>query len=157
MVRLKKYYAEIVGSFLCLICGMLSGQLVQGDDFSWYLALKQPFFNPPAWIFGPVWTVLYLMIGFVAGRLWKMRREYGVVFVIFLIHFSLNLAWSPLFFYFHSIGLALIDLFFLWLLLLMCMIALHRHKTIFFLLIPYYLWVTFALILNGAFYQLNVV
>ena len=155
MSILKKYQPEMLGALLCLSLGILSGYGVQAGDSSWYLSLNKPIFNPPAWIFGPVWTTLYIMMGIAVGKLCKQKHKYLVI--LFTIQFIFNLLWSPLFFYFERIDLALVDICALWVSLMMLIIGVRNQKTIFLLLLPYALWVSFALFLNFTLYQINSV
>ena len=152
----KKYQPEITGSLLCLLLGLLSGYSVNASDPLWYIHLNKPSFNPPAWIFGPAWTVLYLMMGAALGRLWKEKTNNKMLIVLFIIQFIFNLAWSPLFFYFHRIDWALADIGALWLSLLIFMIAARHHRSVFLLCLPYLLWVSFAAFLNFSIYTMNI-
>lgn len=152
----KKYQAEIVGSLLCLLLGLLSGYSVNASDPFWYVNLNKPSFNPPAWIFGPAWTVLYLMMGAALGKLWKDKANNKLLITLFIIQFIFNLAWSPLFFYFHRIDWALADIDALWLSLFIFMIAARHHRSVFLLCLPYLLWVSFATFLNFSIYTMNI-
>lgn len=157
MSTFKKYQPETLGALLCLSLGILSGYGVQAGDSSWYLSLHKPIFNPPAWIFGPVWTILYIMMGIAVGKLWKQKNQHKYLVILFTIQFIFNLLWSPLFFYFERIDLALVDICALWVSLMMLIISVRNQKTIFLLLLPYTLWVSFALFLNFTLYQMNSV
>jgi tryptophan-rich sensory protein len=154
---LKKYQPEIIASLICLILGMLSGYGTTSADYIWYASLKKPAFNPPNWVFAPVWTVLYIMMGIAAGKIWynwKKKADTASI-VLFVLQFIFNLAWTPIFFYYHSIGWALVDICLLWLSLLALVIINRRYKVIFRLLLVYAIWVSFALGLNFTIYQLN--
>lgn len=153
--KIKKFYPEIIGSFICLTLGFLSGYSVKVSDSIWYANLSKPVFNPPSWIFGPVWMVLYLMMGFAVGMLWKNRIKNERLILIFAAQFILNLLWSPIFFYYQSIGGAFLDICALWVSLVVFMFAVRKQRTILLLFFPYFLWVTFALILNFSIYQMN--
>lgn len=157
MSKIEKYYPEIVGSVVCLTLGMLSGYVSHASDSLWYAELSKPFFNPPAWIFAPVWAVLYLMIGIVFGMLWKDRVKNQKLILLFIAQLIFNLAWSPLFFYYHRIGWALLDLWALWDLLgiFMAGIVARNQRSILFLIVPYFLWVGFAFALNMSIYFMN--
>ncbi|MCX5923936.1 MAG: tryptophan-rich sensory protein [Candidatus Dependentiae bacterium] len=152
---LKSYKAEIIASILCLLGGMLSGYIADAGDSSWYVSLDKPTFNPPSWIFGPVWTVLYVMMGWGLGIIWKNRFEYKTLLIWFGIEYFFNVSWAPLFFYFHRIDLALLDLFLMWCSLLICMILAWRLRAVFMLLLPYMMWTSFAFVLNFNIYILN--
>ena len=70
---IKEQKFEIIGSILCIILGMLSGYISSAGDSLWYQNLKKPIFNPPKWLFGPVWSILYIMIGIALGKIWKLK------------------------------------------------------------------------------------
>jgi benzodiazapine receptor len=131
-----------------------------GSRFSpgdWYAHLVKPAFNPPAWVFAPVWTLLYLAMGIAAGLVW---REGGMAaakaLALFLVQLALNAAWSWLFFGLHHIGWALVDLVALWLALGATLLAFWAHRPLAGLLMaPYLLWVSFAALLNFQFWRLN--
>ena len=157
MSKIAKYYPEIVGSLICLTLGMASGYLSHASDSVWYAQLSKPFFNPPSWIFAPVWIILYLVIGIVGGMLWKNRVKNQKLTLLWIMQFIFNLLWSPIFFYCHSICLALIDVCFLWVSLLgLMLLALTQKPIIVLLIIPYFLWVSFAFVLNCSIYFMNI-
>lgn len=145
----------VVGSVTCLSLGMLSGYLSHSGNTLWYQELIKPLFNPPAWVFSPVWTILYLMIGSVAAILWRKKENNKMALVIFFSQLFFNLLWSPLFFYFQRIDLALIDVFILWSNIAALIYLTRKQVIVFFLLIPYFLWVSFAAYLNLQIYLLN--
>jgi benzodiazapine receptor len=152
----KKYRSEILGVLLCLTLGLLSGYSVQVGDMTWYASLIKPSFNPPNWIFAPVWSALYIMMGIVLGRLWNEKSQ--MLLLVFATQFILNLLWSPLFFYYHRIDLALYDIGLLWLCLAIFMALAWRshYRTILLLFTPYLLWVSFAGVLNLSIFRLNL-
>src|ERR1700744_3076154 len=96
--NIKQYSYAIGGIITCLTLGMISGYLAHTDDSLWYASLQKPSFNPPSWIFAPVWTALYIMMGIAIGRLWKNRARNKEALMFFAIQFMFNLLWSPLFF-----------------------------------------------------------
>ena len=153
----KKYQPEVIASIICLCLGMLSGYGTTADDYQWYATLKKPAFNPPNWIFAPVWSALYIMMGVAAGKIWLnwKKKSDGWSLTLFILQFIFNLAWSPIFFCYHRIDLALYDIILLWLTLLGLLLINCRHKVIFKLLLVYLIWVSFALGLNFTIYQLN--
>jgi tryptophan-rich sensory protein len=151
---IKRYYAEIIGGIVCLTLGMLSGYSVKAGGV-WYAHLIKPSFTPPDWLFGPVWSVLYLMMGIALGKIWQLKANNTLLLWLFSVQFGLNLLWTPLFFYFHRIDLALYDILLLALSLIALMAVAWRERVIFRLCIPYVLWVGFAVILNFSLYQLN--
>lgn len=147
----------IFASLICLALGMLSGKISHAGDTAWYQSLLKPTFNPPSWIFSPVWTILYIMLGMVAIRLWNLRKTNKAPFNLFFIQIILNYAWSPAFFYLHDIRLALAILLVMWFFTLQLIMQLkaQKQKTIILLLMPYFAWISFALLLNFKIMQLN--
>jgi tryptophan-rich sensory protein len=121
----------------------------------WYANLQKPVFNPPNWIFGPVWTVLYIMIGIAGWRTWGRRAE-GVAMQVWFGQLAANFAWSPVFFSMRSIGLALVIILVM-LALIVTFVALtwNRDRTAALLFLPYTAWVSFATVLNAAILFLN--
>jgi translocator protein len=127
----------------------------------WYDALRKPAFNPPNWIFGPVWTTLYVSM---AVALWLVRRDRNAspalrrrASVWFAIQFMLNLLWTPLFFGLQSPLLAMLDISLLWLAVIATMKAFHRVRPLgAWLLLPYLAWIMFAAVLNASIWLLNL-
>lgn len=148
---LTRYRSYILASIIFLSLGLLSGYLSGSGDTSWYSQLQKPSFNPPPWIFGPVWTVLYIIMGIVFVNILKKRF---LVF-LFVFQFLLNLLWSFLFFYYHRVDLALIDISLIWSSILIFMTLTTKSPRIFWLFMPYFLWVSFAWVLNFKIFMLN--
>ena len=126
----------------------------------WYLTLKKPAWNPPGWLFGPVWTVLYLMMGLSSWLVWREgpRNPAGVkqALIWYAVQLGLNALWSVLFFGMRQIGVALVDIIALWITLLITIIKFWRIRPAAgWLMTPYLLWVTFATALNSAIWWLN--
>lgn len=151
-----KYRIELLSSFICLLCGMVPGFFVKGGKSDWYINLSKPFFSPPNWIFGPVWTALYIMMGIAFAKLIIEKKKNFTLITLFIIQFIFNLAWSPLFFYFQNISLALFDIALLWSTILIFMILSIKQRLVFFLLLPYIMWVSFAFTINFSLYILNI-
>ena len=122
----------------------------------WYSLLNKPAFNPPDWIFGPVWTTLYLMMTIAIWLFWHTKnRDINTVYIYF-IHLIFNTTWSIVFFVFHNIELALIVLILLVALIINLIFRFRRVKMISaYLMIPYLLWCSYALILNTSLIILN--
>ena len=152
----KQYYHEIIGGVLCLMLGTLSGYGVQAGNYTWYSNLIKPTFNPSNWIFAPVWSILYIAMGIALGSLWRNRPMNKLLIIVFIWRFILNMLWSPLFFYYQSIEWALYDICLLWLCLIFLMFLARKQHIIFLLLLPYVLWVSFALVLNYKIYEMNL-
>jgi len=121
----------------------------------WYSEILLPSFNPPSWVFGPVWTTLYVFMSVAAWSAWKKVSDKKIL-QIYFIHLFFNSIWSVIFFGFHQIFLALINLgiilvFIIWLMKIYYQVS----KISFLLMMPYLLWSFYALILNGAIFYLN--
>lgn len=146
----------IIWVLLCF--GIASFGAVFSPGSEWYAQLQKPSWNPPDWIFGPVWTILYAMMGVAAWLVWKPQGFSGArgALTIFLIHLIFNGAWSWLFFGLHRPDLAFYEIVLLWVSILATLIAFWKHSQLAgALLIPYLLWVTFAAVLNFTIWRLN--
>ena len=124
----------------------------------WYAGIKKPSWTPPGWLFGPVWTVLYLSMAVAAWLVWQRAGFSGAVLPlsIFAIQLVLNLAWSLIFFGKHNIGLAFVDIVLLWFAIVATIITFGRVNMLAsWLLTPYLAWVSFASALNLTIWNLN--
>lgn len=125
----------------------------------WYQALAKPAFNPPSWIFAPVWTVLYLLMGIAAFLVWRKEPANAAVKVAmacFILQLVFNAVWTPIFFGAKQPLIAFADIVLLWLAIASSIICFYRiSKLSAFLLLPYILWVSFAAVLNAAICMLN--
>ncbi len=144
----------------CLVVGYLSGMVTKDSITTWYPTLVKPSFNPPNWIFAPVWTILYIMMGVAGGMVWnRMEQDAENVkkaFMFFIIQLALNAIWSLLFFYLHNPFLSLIEIVLLWLMIFETYTQFKKiDKVAGMLLIPYLAWVSFAMVLNGSIWWLN--
>lgn len=126
---------------------------------SWYKTLARPEFAPPNWVFAPVWTTLYILMGVAAFLVWQKgleRKEVKVALTIFAIQLILNTLWSIIFFGLQSPGWAFVEVIFLWVAILATIIAFAKvSKLAAWLLAPYILWVSFAAYLNFMIFWLN--
>ncbi len=155
----KKITRILIAVAICLFVGFLSSFATQSSISDWYVTLKKPSFNPPNWIFGPVWTVLYVLMGVAAGIVWNKGSHHKWVKTAlyhFIFQLIFNAAWSIVFFGMRSPSYALLIIIIL-LLLIVLTIRWFRiiNKTAALLLIPYLLWVSFATILNYSIWVLN--
>lgn len=149
------YLKLIVSVGVCLSVGFIAGMFTSSSISSWYSGLVKPFFNPPNWVFGPVWTILYVLMGVSLYLVWT-RSPSRIAVTFFIIQLMLNFLWSFLFFYFKNPLLAFIDIILLLIMIILTIIQFYPiSKTAAFLLIPYILWVSFATILNFSIYYLN--
>lgn len=151
----KKYNYELLLALISLALGMLSGLSVKPSTSLWYLTLIKPSFNPPGWIFGPVWSLLYIMMGIAFGLILRDKKKNMLLIMLFVCQFFFNLLWSPLFFYFNRIDLALLDIVFLWVSIISFIFFARKQLTLLLLFLPYSLWVSFAMILNISLFILN--
>jgi benzodiazapine receptor len=121
----------------------------------WYSQIILPSFNPPSWVFAPVWTTLYIMMSVAIWNVWISLFDIKIL-KLYFIHLFFNGSWSVIFFGFHQIGLALINLMLiLFFILALMKIYLKKNKTSFYLMLPYLAWCMFALILNISIYIYN--
>lgn len=144
----------------CLVIGYFSGIVTQSSITTWYPTIEKPSFNPPNWIFAPVWTALYIMMGIAAGLVWNLieskREEVRSALIFFAIQLALNSLWSFLFFGLKNPLLAFIEIILLWLMIYETYNKFNKlNKIAGYLFIPYLLWVSFATILNGSIWWLN--
>lgn len=125
---------------------------------SWYPTLTKPAWNPPAWLFGPVWTILYAVMGIAAWLVWRRVGFNGgkVALTLYAVQLALNAAWSPLFFGLRNPLAGLVDIVFLWVAIVVTTILFWRLTPLAgWLFMPYLLWVTFATALNFTLWRLN--
>lgn len=138
--------------------GVVGSVFTAGAVDAWYLTLKRPFFTPPSWLFGLVWTALYLLMGVSLYRIWiKVKNPIqNTAIKIFAVHLIVNALWSIVFFGFQDPGLALLVIVVLLALIVYLVKAFYQvDKKAGILLLPYLSWVSFAAILNFAFWRLN--
>ncbi len=153
--QIFKLFASLV---LPLGLGAIAGLFTAEAVPEWYETLNRPSFNPPNWLFGPVWTILYILLGISLFLIWKKSasKERNLAILVFLLQQALNFAWSFIFFYFNMIGFALVEIILLWASIIIMLILFRKIKPIAaYINIPYLIWVTFAAILNASYYLLN--
>lgn len=149
----------LISVTLPLLVGGLSGFATARGVQEWYPSLTKPLFNPPSWVFGPVWTLLYIMMGVAAYLVWQKGWENEIVRValaLYLVQLILNGLWSILFFGMQSPGLAFAEIILLWLAIAATIVWFWRvSPAAGILLLPYEAWVSFAALLNGSLWILN--
>jgi translocator protein len=159
-MKYTKVSRFMVSIILCLSAGAFGSIFTATSVETWYQSLNKPSFNPPSWLFAPVWTALYLMMGVSLFLVWSSQNTPGgkknASIILFLIQLILNALWSVLFFGLQNPLLAFIEIVLLWLAII-ATISFFRKISAFsaFLLVPYLLWVTFAAILNLSIFILN--
>ncbi|OGE33683.1 TspO protein [Candidatus Daviesbacteria bacterium RIFCSPHIGHO2_02_FULL_36_13] len=137
---------------ICLGAGVLGSFFTISSIPTWYVTLNKPFFSPPNWVFGPVWTILYILMGYSLYLVWKKKK----VPSIFWIQLILNASWSIIFFGMKSPSLALINIAVLWIAIVLTIKSFYKiNKLAAYLLYPYLAWVSFASILNYSIWILN--
>jgi len=144
---------------LCLSAGGIGSTFTASAIPEWYATLVKPSFSPPNWVFAPAWTLLYILMGLAAARVWQrglQNPQVRTALVVFLIQLILNMLWSVLFFGLRSPLYGLVDILFLWAMILATIAQFSKVSTLAAaLLIPYILWVTFASGLNLGIFLLN--
>ena len=151
----NKYLSLFLILFITFIASAIGGFTTASFKEPWYSEIVLPSFNPPSWVFGPVWTILYIFMSVAAWSAWKKTSD-SKILQIYFVHLFFNAIWSIIFFGFHEIGLALIDLTIILFFIIKLMKIYFRDNLLsFYLTIPYFLWSSYALILNTSIYFLN--
>jgi tryptophan-rich sensory protein len=148
----------IIAILLPMVIGGFSGFLTANAINGWYSTLQQPTFNPPNWVFGPVWSTLYLIMGISFYRIWilPVSKERSLAIGVFVGQMILNFFWSLIFFKWHLIGVALAEIILMWVMIATMILRFKKLDAAAGLMnVPYLLWVTFASALNGAYFILN--
>ncbi len=148
--------------FLPQLAGILGSIFTVSAIPTWYAELIKPSFSPPNWLFGPTWIFLYFLMGISIYLIWsafdnqELKSKAKKAFNLFWIHLFFNAIWSIIFFGLQNPGLAFLNIIIIWLLILALMFKFWRiNQLASYLLIPYFVWVSFASILNYAIWQLN--
>lgn len=157
---MNKYLKIAIFVATCLAVGFLSGQATQSSVNTWFPTLIKPSFNPPPWVFAPVWSLLYVLMGVAAGLVWNRidfeREAVRKALIFFAVQLALNALWSILFFGLKNPLLALIEVVLLWLMIYETFYKFSKiDKVAGYLFIPYLLWVSFATVLNASIWWLN--
>lgn len=148
----------IASIIICQLAGLIGAVFTTPSISGWYAGLNKPFFNPPNWLFGPVWTLLYLLMGISLYLVWNQKKgvKTKTALIIFAIQLGLNVLWSVIFFGLHSPLVAFLEIIVLWLFIILTIIKFFPiSKISAYLLIPYLLWVSFASFLNFFIAKLN--
>lgn len=141
-----------------LLIGTISGLANAGSINGWFSTLNKPSFNPPNYLFGPVWTTLYILMGISLYLILQSPKtdSRNTALIIFAFQMALNFSWSFLFFYFKWPGIAFIEIIVMWVAIIIMILTFYRiSNTAAYLQLPYLLWVSFASILNGTIWYLN--
>ncbi len=157
-MRIELIWKIVFWVVLCLLVGQVAGYLTLDAVKTWYPGIVKPSFNPPNWVFAPVWIALYIVMGVAAGLVWSAPKSSlrGQAMAVFTVHLLINAAWSLAFFYMHSPLYGLLVIAPLWVLIVYLMALFGRIRPLAaWLLLPYLLWVSFAAVLNTAIFVLN--
>jgi len=156
-MKLKNFFKLMVALVVCQLAGVAGTVFSIPQIPTWYAALHKPALNPPAWVFGPVWAGLYLLMGVALYLVWESHsKDKKRALWLFAVQLVLNAIWSPVFFGAHSIGSALAIIVLMWAAIVMTILIFKKiSKPAAALLVPYILWVSFATYLNFALWWLN--
>ena len=151
----NKYLSLLILLLVTFIAPAIGSYVTSVFKEPWYSEIIQPSFNPPSWVFPPVWTTLYVMMSIAIWRVWIAFFNSRIL-KLYFIHLFFNCIWSIIFFGFHQIGLALINIIvILFFIIILMKEYLKIDKLSFYLMIPYFLWSSFALVLNASILFLN--
>ena len=149
----------IVSIIIPVAIGATAGFFTATGVDSWYQTINKPSWNPPSWIFAPVWTILYIMMGIALFLVWKSNNNEALkkrAMILFFVQLVLNFFWSFIFFDQQQPGWALVEIIAMWVAILLTIFAFAKvNKIAAWLLVPYISWVSFASILNYTIWQLN--
>ena len=156
---MNKYLKYLVSILVCLTAGGIGIFFTIPSIPTWYAALIKPVFSPPNFLFAPVWTILYILMGISLALIWqkdlKTKRIRDAVF-LFGVQLILNTSWSPIFFGARNLLLALIIIILMWIFILRTILSFRKiNRIASYLLIPYLAWVSFATVLNFSLWILN--
>ncbi len=159
-MNLKQWLILLGFLVLSHMAGIIGSFFTVSEINGWYASLTRPAYSPPNWVFGPVWTTLYTLMGIAAFLVWRKgsrKGEVQIALVLFCIQLFLNTLWSIIFFGVHSLLGAFVEIMFLWFAILATIIFFAKvSRLAAWLLVPYLLWVGFAASLNFSFWRLNV-
>lgn len=158
MKERTRWLGLVLFILICLGAGGLGAIVTTPEINGWYRTIIKPEWNPPDWVFGPVWTTLFVLMGISAWLVWKPAgfRDAATPLALFAVQLTFNVAWSWIFFGLHQIGWAVIEILILWAAILATTVAFFRRsKPAGWLLVPYLGWVSFASILNFTIWRLN--
>ena len=152
----NKFLSFILFGLITYSASVIGGLVTLGFKEPWYSIINKPTFNPPSWVFAPVWTTLYLMMTIAVWLFWHSRNRDMNTIYIYFIHIVFNTTWSIVFFGMHQILLALVILLILIFLIIILILRFKRVNIVsYYLMIPYLLWCCYALILNFNIFLLN--
>lgn len=149
----------IISILIPVLVGAISGFFTSSGVEGWYVFANKPWFNPPNWIFAPVWTILYILMGIALFLVWKADAPKKIkqpAIIFFTIQLILNFFWSIIFFKMQQPGWAFVEIILMWMMILITILWFGKiNAAAAWLLVPYICWVSFACILNYSIWQLN--
>jgi benzodiazapine receptor len=158
-MKTRDIWKLVVSIIACLAAGAIGSVFTRQAIPTWYATLEKPAFNPPNWVFMPVWTLLYIMMGVAAFLVWRKgleNKQVRIALVVFLVQLVLNALWSVAFFGLESPLYGLVVIVALWVAILVTVLKFYRISRVASVLMwPYLLWVTFAAVLNSSIWLLN--
>lgn len=155
---MKNFFKLIISIIICQSAGIIGSFFTVSSLSSWYQTINKPAFNPPGYIFGPVWITLYLLMGISLYLIWIKKDTANIKFpvILFFVQLFFNTIWSIIFFGLQNPLVAFFDILLLLIFLILTVISFYKvSKPASLLLIPYLLWVSFATILNFSIVKLN--
>ena len=158
MTTARSLIGLVVWVALCLGAGLIGSVFTARSVGDWYATLSKPPWTPPSWVFGPVWSALYVLMGVAAWLVWRQAGSSArtVALVVFALQLALNAAWSAIFFGLRLPGWAFAEIVVLWAAILWAVLAFLRvSPAAACLLLPYLAWVSFASVLNFAIWRMN--
>ncbi len=154
-----RFFPFLISLLITLAIGFTAFLFNRTEVAGWYSTLNKPVFNPPSWLFAPVWTSIYILIAIAAYLVWEKRDNstgYLTTRTVYILQLGLNFSWSIVFFALHEIAGALLVIILLWIMIVLNVRWFGKFsKTASWLLLPYFLWVSFAAILNYSIFSLN--
>lgn len=156
---MKNWVKAVIAFAVPQLVGLSGSLFTDNSEGSWFQTLAKPEWNPPGWVFGPVWTLLYILMGLALYLVWKSDappRLKRPALTLWVLQMIFNFLWSLLFFGMHQMDIAFYEIVALWILILLTIFAFARiSKLAAWLLVPYISWVSFAALLNYSIWQMN--
>jgi len=155
--RMKPIFMLIISIVICQLAGLIGSVFNIASLPTWYAGLSKPSFNPPNWVFGPVWTILFLLMGVSFYLVWNHGFSNSKIALwLFILQLVLNILWSALFFGLRNPGIAFVEIILLWISIAVTIFSFYSiSRPAAWLMVPYILWVTFAAVLNFSIWMLN--
>lgn len=158
-MKISNTFKLIISIVICQLAGLIGSLFTMSKIPTWYMTLNKPELAPPNWLFGPVWTTLFVLMGIALYMVWKQgtdKKDVKIALYVFGTQLILNVLWSIIFFGIENTGAAFIEIISLWISILLSIIYFYKvNKVASYLLLPYIAWVSFASYLNFMIWMLN--